>query len=122
MDLVSRDQPRTMVRAWRGRRMLPPLGMGAVALTLLLLLISAITLNVSFALLQGSREEVGRTNVTLRQMAELQGTLRAAETGQRGYLLTGEPRYLQPYERAVGEVWAEFDQLRELVQHPAQVE
>jgi PAS domain S-box-containing protein len=27
-----------------------------------------------------------------------------AETGQRGYLITGEPRYLQPYDKALGTV------------------
>ena len=29
-----------------------------------------------------------------------------AETGARGYLLTGDPRYLQPYDTAVGEAEA----------------
>jgi signal transduction histidine kinase len=122
MKMVSRTEPLTMVRALRERRILPPLGMGAVAFTLILLLISAITLNVSFALLQGNREEVERSNAILRQMGELQGTLRAAETGQRGYLLTGEPRYLKPYRQAIGHVWIEFDQLGKLVEHPTQVE
>lgn len=36
-----------------------------------------------------------------------------AETGQRGYLLTGDTRYLEPYRRAVGEITANLDFLRQ---------
>ena len=37
-----------------------------------------------------------------------------AETGQRGYLLTGDPRYLEPYKTAVGEINQNLDLLRQL--------
>ena len=35
-----------------------------------------------------------------------------AETGQRGYLLTGDPRYLEPYDAAVAAVGEQLDGLR----------
>jgi len=35
-----------------------------------------------------------------------------AETGQRGYLLTGDPRYLEPYNAAVAEIGQQLDGLR----------
>jgi signal transduction histidine kinase len=35
-----------------------------------------------------------------------------AETGQRGYLLTGDPRYLEPYNAAVAEIGQQLDALR----------
>jgi signal transduction histidine kinase len=35
-----------------------------------------------------------------------------AETGSRGYLLTGDPRYLEPYNAAVADVGHELDSLR----------
>ncbi|MFN4014386.1 MAG: sensor histidine kinase [Reyranella sp.] len=38
-----------------------------------------------------------------------------AETGQRGYLLTGEPRYLTPFERAQPRLRRDIAALRELV-------
>lgn len=42
-----------------------------------------------------------------------------AETGQRGYLLTGDPRYLEPYKTAVGDITQNLDTLRELfASHP----
>ena len=35
-----------------------------------------------------------------------------AETGSRGYLLTGDPRYLEPYQAAVAEMTQNLDNLR----------
>jgi PAS domain S-box-containing protein len=39
-------------------------------------------------------------------------TLTEAETGQRGYLLTGDPRYLEPYRQAIARFRAEEGELR----------
>ncbi len=45
------------------------------------------------------------------------------ETGQRGYLLTGEPRYLEPYEAALKEFNTNLETLREsLTEHPDQMQ
>ena len=42
-----------------------------------------------------------------------------AETGQRGYLLTGDARYLAPYNRAIADISQTLDTLRQLfVQSP----
>ena len=38
-----------------------------------------------------------------------------AETGQRGYLLTGDPRYLEPYNAAIDETGQNLDSLRVLL-------
>jgi signal transduction histidine kinase len=35
-----------------------------------------------------------------------------AETGSRGYLLTGDPRYLEPYNAAVADIGKQLDELR----------
>jgi len=35
-----------------------------------------------------------------------------AETGSRGYLLTGDPRYLEPYDTAIAEITQNLDALR----------
>lgn len=37
-----------------------------------------------------------------------------AETGQRGYLLTGDGRYLEPYNTALGDIGSNLDALRQL--------
>ena len=45
-----------------------------------------------------------------------------AETGQRGYLLTGDARYLEPYTAAVSQINENVDSLRQLfTPYPAQM-
>jgi len=47
--------------------------------------------------------------------SELSGVLKDAtdmETGQRGYLLTGNPEYLRPYADAKGRIETDFASLR----------
>lgn len=50
-----------------------------------------------------------RTRASLNRVLQL--TL-DAETGSRGYLLTGDPRYLEPYNAAVAEIGQQLDSLR----------
>lgn len=42
-----------------------------------------------------------RTTETLRQLSLFNSALKDAEIGQRGFLLTGDPTYLQPYLRSL---------------------
>ena len=75
---------------------------------------------------QLQREEaVGRMNAAVESISQLQAvlnTLKNAETGQRGYLLTGEERYLEPYNTAVLALTQELQKLRQLTSdNPLQV-
>jgi len=45
---------------------------------------------------------------------EMESTLKDAETGQRGYLLTGDVSYLAPYNRAAAEIGSRIDSLEKL--------
>ncbi|WMD22294.1 response regulator [Achromobacter seleniivolatilans] len=45
---------------------------------------------------------VDRTTETLRQLSLFNSAVKDAELGQRGYLLTGDITYLQPYLRSLG--------------------
>ena len=49
----------------------------------------------------------GAINKLMQQMLD-------AETGQRGYLLTGDAKYLEPYHAAVGDINQTLDTLRKL--------
>jgi signal transduction histidine kinase len=49
---------------------------------------------------QETAARVDRTHVVLSQMAELEARMVDAETGQRGYIITGDSSYLGPYEGA----------------------
>ncbi len=63
----------------------------------------------TIALDAGQRERASEINAGISRIAF---DLQAMETGQRGYLLTGDPSYLQPYNEAAGRLDARFAQLR----------
>ena len=59
-------------------------------------------------------------------LTDLQGALsllKDAETGQRGYLLTGKERYLEPYHDAIAQIPGKLQRLKELtIDNPYQQE
>jgi signal transduction histidine kinase len=67
--------------------------------------------------------EKDSAEVALRQTAiyDLQRLLLDAETGQRGYLLTGDASYLKPYTQAVQSVETSLNSLRTLVRSDARL-
>ena len=48
--------------------------------------------------------QVTYTNKVLDAMDDLLSTMKDAETGQRGYLITGEDQYLKPYRSAIASI------------------
>ncbi len=92
----------------------------AFVLAGVLMVASAIAMNLILSSLGQNRAFVLQTSAILRDMAELHVDIRAAETGQRGYILTGERRYLAPYDQAVGRVWGNFQALDQAVTDPEQ--
>ena len=56
-------------------------------------------------------DEVDGSRVRLASIEEVVGRLRAAETAQRGYLLTGRPEYLAPYKVSREGVFTGIDDL-----------
>ncbi len=57
------------------------------------------------ARIEESQATRGAVNLLLQHMLD-------AETGQRGYLLTGDPKYLEPYDAATAEINQTLDALR----------
>ncbi|MGH8830017.1 MAG: sensor histidine kinase, partial [Polaromonas sp.] len=57
--------------------------------------------------IEEAQQTRGAINQLLQQMLD-------AETGQRGYLLTGDPRYLEPYTTATADINQNLDVLRQL--------
>ena len=58
---------------------------------------------------------VGHSREVMTRLERVLALVEDAETGQRGYLLTGDRRYLTPYTWAVGRLSAELDALGRLV-------
>lgn len=59
-------------------------------------------------------EQVARTYNVIGEMEALLSSLINAETGQRGYLLTEDESYLEPYNVALAQVQTEISRLRDL--------
>jgi CHASE3 domain sensor protein len=57
-----------------------------------------------FAAAETARRWVRHTEEVLLGIGDLGIAIRDAETGQRGYLLTGEESYLAPYQEALGRI------------------
>ncbi|HEX2009631.1 MAG TPA: CHASE3 domain-containing protein [Roseateles sp.] len=57
---------------------------------------------------------VTQTHVMLDQLNSLLGALKDAETGQRGFLLSGSEGYLEPYQGALTEIPLALAELRQL--------
>lgn len=87
-----------------------PLQLVALLLLMLLLLGAA----YAVASLRDAEQWVKHTDEVRLELAYLQATLIDAETGQRGYLATGDPVLLEPYTHALA-VWRDhFDAVRML--------
>ena len=76
-------------------------------------LIGAGLLNhASLGLLTEARTDTAHSKETLGALESTVTTLLDAETGQRGYLLTGRQAYLEPYTAATSEVQSRLEALR----------
>ena len=64
-------------------------------------------------LVDNSQDEVASQRL-LVQLEDTLSTVKDAETGQRGYLLTGRREYLAPYQRAAARLPGELAELRRL--------
>ena len=86
----------------------------AIALLVAALLIDAALTLHNIREVATSVQWVSHTHEVLGQLEQVISTLKDAETGQRGYLLTGERPYLEPYEQAVPRLRGQLDQLGQL--------
>ncbi len=66
---------------------------------------------------QLANNNVRDTMVALQSVSGVLSIIKDAETGQRGYLLTGSKRYLAPLDSAEGEVDAQMQTLDTYLQH-----
>src|ERR1700761_5207033 len=67
------------------------------------LLLASVAYRTSSQHVQSVQEALS-TAAFIQQLDELLSTVQDAETGQRGYVLTGEDRYLTPYTQAKGAI------------------
>ena len=86
------------------------------ALTLVVLVVIGFLAYQSTTRLIENNRWVAHTHEVVAHLETMLSVLKDAETGQRGYLLTGMDPYLEPYNAAFGQVDALFTQLRKLTE------
>ncbi len=68
----------------------------------------------SFIRHKEASELVNQSQSRLQKLDNVLSTLKDAETGQRGYLLTGQESYLKPYNSAVKTIAQQIEDLKQL--------
>ena len=92
-----------------------------LGLSLLLLFISSCASYISISNLIKNSDLVSHSNAVIRHTDGVLSVLKDAETGQRGFLLTGEEVFLEPYNGAKAEAVLLLDTLkRQTSDNPAQ--
>ncbi|MEH2196124.1 MAG: response regulator [Nostoc sp.] len=79
----------------------------------ILVLIATLSYQSTEVLIDTSKG-LNNTQLTINSLQELLSNIKDAETGQRGYILTGNPGYLKPYQTALTNLPPEIKQLRKL--------
>jgi methyl-accepting chemotaxis protein len=99
-----------MIDNWTfGRKIATGFGLSFV----LLIVIGAVAY-ASINKLMGTSQSVTHTHEVLEHIAGVLSLLKDAETGQRGYLITGDEAFLEPYRTGSGDVLMMSKELRNL--------
>ena len=88
------------ISGWWANRPLATKGLVVVAVPLLIFLGSVAALYAISRLESRAEQDVRLTIAIQNDVNEVHALLAEASSGVRGYLLTGEPRFLEPYDRA----------------------
>ena len=99
----------------RSKLPLPPKSLAGFLLAVVAVAIVAMLSYQSLQSTVGSSQNLAKTVEVLSELDGLLSTLKDAETGQRGYLLTGEDSYLEPYTNAKAAMAGEFRAMRVLL-------
>lgn len=92
------------------------------AVLLVVLLINTSITRQRLAIQDSNQAWVTHTQLVMLELTTVESLLTDAETGQRGYLYTGEQRYLEPYYTALTQLNRHIDKLAQLTaDNPEQV-
>ena len=100
-----RPKPGSKMEAWAA---------AGLALVLTFFLATGLVAYLNVEVLRANNQKIIHTHRVIVAVDELLATAQDAETGQRGYLLTGNPQYLQPYETAAAAVARRLDDVATL--------
>jgi signal transduction histidine kinase len=96
---------------------MPSFSLPKMAISLALALLAACILiginETGFNESKGALDDIAEASRTRGSLNRVLQHVLDAETGQRGYLLTGDPRYLEPYNSALAQINQQLDSLRQ---------
>ena len=96
------------------------IGVGFAVPVAILIVVGSVAYRSTVRLIDASRQ-VSHTYAVLTELEQVVSTLKDAETGQRGYLLTGVEDFLEPYTAAIQSNDADLSDARKLtVDNPNQ--
>jgi methyl-accepting chemotaxis protein len=95
------------------------IAVGFTAPVVILIVVGSVAYRSTNRLIDAS-QQVSHTHEVLTQLERVISTLKDAETGQRGYLLTGAERFLEPYTAAVQSIDLDLKNARKLIVDPSQ--
>ena len=91
----------------------PKIGSGFALGLAIFSIVGVIAYRGTHQLINSAREET-HTYQVLSKLEEILSLTKDAETGQRGYILTGESRYLEPYQVASGQLEQKVRDVKQL--------
>jgi PAS domain S-box-containing protein len=89
------------------------IGLLCSAATILLVIAMAVTYVIGLAAVNAHRNMATQL-IVLQQVEDVLSTLKDTETGQRGYLLTGDQSFLEPYTKGLLQLKPRLESLRQL--------
>jgi CheY-like chemotaxis protein/signal transduction histidine kinase/CHASE3 domain sensor protein len=90
-----------------------------VAAALLFFLISGLISYSNVQILKSDNEKIVHSHEVIAALDALSSSVQDAETGQRGFLLTGNDKYLQPYDDALSKISSELSLIATLTSNNA---
>ena len=94
---------------------LPPGPLAGFAVAIVAIAIIALSTYRALDSREAAAESVRHTLEVIQQLEALLSGLKDAETGQRGFLLTGDEKYLEPYTDATASLPGNVNTLRRLM-------
>ena len=105
-----------MLKTQSKRRIVQILTIATLVLVPLILCLSGATLYLEFKHTKDMEARVLNSYEIRSQIQHVFSLLQDAETGYRGYIITGEDRYLEPYRKAVSKIDLQLSRFSELLQ------
>ncbi|MEH2448104.1 MAG: response regulator [Nostoc sp.] len=105
----------TRKQAQKGRKQFFKRVAGGFGLASAILVLIGVISYQNTRILIDTKNQVQKTQEKINKLEELLSDMKDAETGQRGYILTGQESYLEPYQAVVGNIDQKIAELKDLI-------